>query len=181
MVWMLLWDAADWDQGDTQLFAAVQQSATTNLIQHSEFSFSPSFEYKTRHLKANSVRTLLRNHLCHKEVSVHSFCQQSSCWLSTSWSPSLGHWSGWRTSRTSHVHQQHHANWASTPLVFPHPQYYLPALFSHQFRTYHKTKHTCMANFASNHRTVWIGKALKDHPVPIPCYRQEHLPLDPVA
>ena len=31
------------------------------------------------------------------------------------------------------------------------------------------------------HRMVWVGRGLYDHPVPTPCYRQGHLPLDQVA
>ena len=27
-----------------------------------------------------------------------------------------------------------------------------------------------------NHRKVWVGRDLKDHPVPTPCHRQGHLP-----
>ncbi|XP_061317325.1 keratinocyte-associated protein 3 isoform X2 [Pezoporus flaviventris] len=32
-----------------------------------------------------------------------------------------------------------------------------------------------------NHRMVWVGRDLKAHPVPTPCHRQGHLPIDQVA
>lgn len=28
---------------------------------------------------------------------------------------------------------------------------------------------------------VWVGRNVEDHPVPTPCHRQGHLPLDHVA
>ena len=31
------------------------------------------------------------------------------------------------------------------------------------------------------HRMIWVGWDLSDHPVPTPCYRQGHLPLDQVG